>query len=399
MILEKRKRFGVILILGLLSAVAPFSIDMYLPGFPAIAVDLHTSVDAVSYSLASFFVGVCIGQLICGPLLDRFGRKKPLVYGLLLYIVASLGCALSPSIEVLIAFRLLQALGGCVSMVAPRAIVRDIFPLHENAKVLSLLILVLGISPVLAPTVGSYVIATVGWSYVFIVLGVVAGLILLALIIWLPESKPADPSFSLKAGPILSSYLKVVKDTQFYTYALSGGVGAAGLFGYLSGSPFVFMNYYHVSEQGYGIIFACIAIGLISSSQLNNLLLQTFTSEQLMRSMLIIQNVMGFVLVTGTFFDVLGLYGTVFTIFLFLSCQGFSFPNSAALSMAPFTREAGSASAMMGALQMGFGAMAAAVVGLLNAKTPLPMATVMFVCSLLALGILLVGRKRIALAH
>jgi DHA1 family bicyclomycin/chloramphenicol resistance-like MFS transporter len=393
-VLEKQNRLVLIIILGLLSAVAPFSIDMYLPGFPAIATDLNTTVDRVSYSLASFFVGVCVGQLVCGPLLDRFGRKRPLFIGLLLYIAASVGCALSPSIETLIAFRFLQALGGCVGMVAPRAIVRDIFPLHENAKILSLLILVLGISPILAPTIGSYVIATFGWNYLFLLLAVLATVLLGAILLWLPESKVPDTSFSLRLGPISSSYLGVLKEPQFYTYALAGGVSSAGLFGYLSGSPFVFMTYYGVSEQHYGAIFAFIAMGLISSSQLNNLLLKKYTSVQLMRSILLIQMVLGFLLVLGCQFDVLGLYGTVFLIFLFLSCQGFCFPNSAALSMAPFSREAGSASALLGALQMGLGSLAAAIVGLLKAESPVPMATVMASCTVLSVGIVVIGERK-----
>ena len=180
--MENRSRFVLILILGLLSAIGPFSIDMYLPGFPAIAADLQTTVDAVSYTLASFFIGVCFGQMLCGPLLDRFGRRIVLIVGLLAYLVASIGCALSTSIEMLIVFRFFQALGGGVGMVAPRAIVRDLFPVDENAKIFSLLILVLGVSPILAPTVGSYVIALFGWNYVFIVLTALGALILLSVI-------------------------------------------------------------------------------------------------------------------------------------------------------------------------------------------------------------------------
>ena len=393
--MEKRDRFVLILILGLLSAIGPFSIDMYLPGFPAIAADLHTSVDAVSYTLASFFIGVCVGQMLCGPLLDRFGRKIVLIIGLLVYLAASIGCALSTSIEMLIVFRLIQALGGCVGMVAPRAIVRDIFPVEENAKVFSLLLLVLAVSPILAPTVGSYVIASMGWNYVFVVLTIITALILMAVIFWLPESRQPDPTFSLRPKPILNSFISVAKHPQFYTYAFSGGIASAGLFAYLSGSPFVFMKLYDVIEQQYGWIFALIAAGLITSSQLNNLLLKKLSSEQLMKSILIFQLVFGIGLLTGTVFDVLGLYGTIFMIFLYLSCQGFSFPNSAALSMAPFTKEAGSASALMGAIQMGLGAIAAAMVGLLNAKSAIPMTAVMAVCTALGLIVLLAGHRKI----
>src|SRR5215210_2143733 len=201
----------LILILGLLNAIGPFSIDMYLPGFPAIAANLHTSVDYVAYSLSSFFIGICAGQLLCGPLLDRFGRKTPLCIGLVLYILASIGCSLSKSVEVLIAFRFLQALGGCVGMVAPNAIVRDVFPVNENAKVFSMLILILGVSPILAPTAGSYIVAAFGWPPVFIVLAIVTTLILLTVIFWLPESKKPDAAFSLMPKTILTGFAAVLK--------------------------------------------------------------------------------------------------------------------------------------------------------------------------------------------
>ena len=393
--MEKRKKNVLILILGLLSAIGPFSIDMYLPGFPAIAADLQTTVDAVSYSLASFFIGVSFGQLICGPLLDRFGRRIVLIVGLMSYLVASVGCAMSTSIEMLIGFRLLQALGGCVGMVAPRAIVRDLFPVEENAKIFSLLILVLAISPILAPTVGSYVIALLGWNYVFIVLTLLASLILMAVIFWLPESRQPDPTFSLRPKPIVASFLRVMKEPQFYTYAMAGGIASASLFAYLSGSPFVFMNLYGVTEQQYGWIFAIIAMGLIGSSQLNNVMLKKYSSEQIMKTVLIMQTWIGIVLVSATLLGVLGLFSTILLIFLFLSCQGFSFPNSAALSMAPFTKEAGSASALMGAIQMGLGSLAAALVGLLNAQSAIPMTAVMATCTLMGLIILLISKKKI----
>jgi DHA1 family bicyclomycin/chloramphenicol resistance-like MFS transporter len=393
--MDKRQRAILIMILGLLNAIGPFSIDMYLPGFPSIAADLHTTVDFVAYSLSSFFIGICVGQLICGPLLDRFGRKIPLCIGLILYIIASIGCSMSKSVEVLIAFRFLQALGGCVGMVAPNAIVRDVFPVEENAKVFSLLILILGVSPILAPTIGSYLIAAFGWPLVFIILAIVAGLILLAVIFWLPESKGADPTFSLKPKPILSGFFTVLREPQFYTYAFAGAIASAGLFAYLAGSPFVFMQLYGVTEQQYGWIFGLIAIGLISSSQLNNVILKKYNSGQIMKFVLFSQSVIGLLLVTGTLFGALGLYSTIFLIFLFLSCQGFTFPNSTALAMAPFTKGAGSASALMGALQMACGAFASALVGVFFNRTALPMTAIMAACSVLGLTILLIGRKRV----
>ncbi len=393
--LAKRKRSLLILILGLLSAIGPFSIDMYLPGFPAIATDLHTTVDNVSYSLSSFFIGICAGQLICGPLLDRFGRKRPLYVGLVIYIIASLGCAMSNSVELLIGFRFLQALGGCVGMVAPGAIVRDVFPVNENAKIFSLLILILGVSPIVAPTVGSYLILAFGWHAVFIVLAIITALLLTAVIFLLPESKQPDPSMSLSPQSILNGFLLVLKQPQFFTYAFAGAIAAAGLFAYLAGSPFLFMNIFKVSEQHYGLIFGLIAAGLITSSQLNNGLLKRYSSEQIIKKVLLVQTIIGLFLCIGSIFDWLNLYSAIVLMFLFLSCQGFSFPNSSALSLAPFTKEAGSASALMGAMQMGFGAAASALVGILSNGGSLPMTGVMAGCALLGFIILSVGSKRI----
>lgn len=391
--MKQRKRSLLILILGLLSAIGPFSIDMYLPGFPVIADSLNTTVDRVAYSLSSFFIGLCAGQLMVGPLLDRFGRKIPLCIGLVLYIIASVGCSLATTVETLIAFRFIQALGCCVGMVAPNAMVRDLFPVAENAKIFSLLILILGVSPILAPTVGSFVVAAFGWPMVFTVLAVVTTLILGIVFFWLPESKGADRTVSLKPKPILKGYANVIKKPQFTTYAFAGAVASAGLFAYLAGSPFVFMELFDASEQHYGWIFALIAAGLIGSSQLNNLILKHYTSAQIIRVVLLTQSMLGLLLVGGTFSGVLGLSSTIFLMFLFLSCQGFTFPNTAALAMAPFTTGAGSASALMGAVQMAFGALASALVGLFFNNTAMPMVVIMASCSMFGLLILMTGRK------
>ena len=393
--MSPKQRRSLILILGLLSAIGPFSIDMYLPGFQAIANDLHTTVDNVSYSLSSYFIGICFGQLIYGPLLDRFGRKKPLYVGLSIYLPASLGCALSTSVEMLIAFRLLQALGGCVGSVAPSAIVRDSFEPRESPKIFSLLILILGVSPIIAPTVGSYLITALGWQSVFYVLFAITAALFTAVIFFLPESRQPDPTFSLRPRTILSNFAGVLKQPQFITYALAGAIAAAGLFAYLAGSPIVFISIFKVSEKQYGWIFAIIAAGLITSSQLNNLLLRRFTSEQIIKVVMITQTSVGLLLFGGSVFGWYDLYSTIFLIFLFLSCQGFTFPNSAALSLAPFTKEAGSAAALMGALQMGMGALASAFVGLLSNGTVLPMAGIMAACALGGLLVLLFGTKRI----
>jgi MFS transporter, DHA1 family, multidrug resistance protein len=385
----------LILILGLLSAIGPFSIDTYLSGFPIIAADLNVTVDAVSYSLSSFFIGISFGQLIYGPLLDRFGRKTPLIVGLVIYMVASWGCAVATSIEMLIALRFLQALGGCVGMVAPRAIVRDSFPVSESAKIFSTLILILGVSPIIAPTIGSYLITTLGWQSVFWMLSILGIALLLAVVFFLSESKQPDPTYSLKPAPIISSFLYVFHTPQFFIYTIATSLTSAGVYAYLSGSPFVFMKIYNVTEQQYGWIFGFLAAGLILSSQVNNLMLKRYTCEQIIKTVLSLQAIICAVLCVSSLMDWLNLYNTIGLIFLFLFCQGFSFPNASALSMAPFKKEAGTASALMGAFQMGFGSLAAALVGFLSNGTSLSMTGVMAGCAVLGLATLLLGLSRL----
>lgn len=382
-----------IFILGLLSAIGPFSIDMYLPGFPAIAKDLHSTTDQVSLSLSSFFIGISAGQFLYGPLLDRYGRKRPLVIGLFAYVLASIGCAFSASVNALIALRFLQALGSCAGMVASRAMVRDLFAVKDNAKVFSLLMLVVGVSPIIAPTLGGYMAATLGWRYIFFILAFMVACILAAVHFTLSETRAPDTSLSLKPAPIIKTFLAVSKDPQFYTYAFTGAVASAGLYAYIAGSPYVFMELFHVSDKQYGWIFALIAMGLIGASQLNSVLLRSYESRQIIRIALICQSVTGICLFIGTVTGLLDLFSTIFFIFIFLSCQGFIFPNSSALSLAPFSKNAGSASALLGGIQMSIGAFTSALVSMLHNNTARPMTGVMACCAVVSLVLVTIGRR------
>ena len=392
----KRKNFYLILILGMLTAIGPFSIDMYLPAFPAIAKGLHTTVAQVTLSLSSFFIGISFGQLLYGPLLERFGRKKPLYAGLCIYLVASIGCALAASVNALIVLRLLQALGGCVGMVAARAMVRDLFEVNQNAKVFSLLMLVVAVSPIVAPTLGGYVTAALGWRYVFVMLIFVDLIVIVSAYFLLPESKKPDPSFSLRPGPIIKNFTGVITHPQFYTYALTAAISAAGLYAYIGGSPHVFMEIFHVTEKQYGWIFALIAMGLIGASQVNSLLLKNYTSEQLIKIALRCQSVIGITMVCLSFFGWSDLFVTIFLIFIFLCTQGFVFPNASALSLAAFGHTAGSASALLGAIQMTIGACTSALVSVLQDHTAVPMTGVMACCAITALSVFSFGKRIIA---
>lgn len=390
---NKKKQFFLLLILGMLSAIGPFSIDMYLPAFPQIAIGLGTTVARVTLSLSSFFIGISLGQFLYGPLLDRYGRKKPLYAGISLYLVASACCTLVHSVEALIVLRLFQALGACAGLVASRAMVRDLFNVNQNARVFSLLMLVVGVSPIIAPTLGGYLTDYFNWRYIFYVLTAIAAIVLVAVHFTLPESRKPDLQVSLKPGPIVKSFLGVMREPQFYTYALTGAIAAAGLYAYIAGSPAVFMELYRVSEQQYGWIFALAALGLIGSSQLNSVLLRTYKSEQIIKVALLCQVVTAILLVVGSLVGVLELFSTIAFIFLYLCCQGCIFPNSSALSLAPFSKNAGTASALMGGIQMSIGALTSATVSWLTNHTALPMAGVMAACSIGSFTVLLTGRR------
>jgi DHA1 family bicyclomycin/chloramphenicol resistance-like MFS transporter len=369
---------------------------MYLPAFPDIAKGLHTTVAQVMLSLSSFFIGISAGQMIYGPLLERYGRKKPLYAGLAIYLLASLGCALAASVQALIGLRLLQALGGCVGMVAARAMVRDLFDVKENAKVFSMLMLVVAVSPIIAPTAGGYITSLLGWRWVFVLLMIIGVAILTGIYFLLPESKQPDPNFSLKPVSILNNFSTIIKHPQFYTYALTAAISAAGLYAYIGGSPSVFMGIFHVSEKQYGWIFALIAMGLIGASQINSVLLKTYTSEQIIKAALACQSTIGVVLAVLTIVGWSDLFITIFLIFLFLCCQGFTFPNASALSLARFGHNAGSASALMGAIQMCIGACASALVSVLENNTALPMTGVMACCAIGAFTVFRLGRNIIS---
>lgn len=396
--MKGRERFYTIFTLGVLSAMGAFSIDMYLPGFPAIAKDLNTTVAHITLSITSFFIGISIGQMIYGPLLDKYGRKKPLYIGLVVYLLTSIACAYAPTANALIGIRFLQALGSCAGMVASRALVRDIFPVNENAKIFSLLMLVLALSPIVAPTLGGYMTSLFGWQSIFFVLASIAALTILLVYFKLPAGRKPETSLSLLPRPIINGFLEVARVPQFYTYAFAGAIASSGLYAYIAGSPFVFMEMYHVSDKQYGWIFAFIAMGLITASQVNTLLLRKYSSEQIIRVTLFCQCLAGLSLVLGTWFHLLGLFSTIFLIWVFLSTQGFAFPNSSALCLAPFSKNAGTASALMGAIQLGIGAVSTALVSILANGTAMPMAAVMCVCAVSSFVVLLVGRRVIALS-
>lgn len=380
----------LLIVLGALTAIGPFSIDMYLPGFASISSELHASMARVGLSLTSYFIGISLGQLIYGPLLDRFGRKRPLFVGLVIYIVSAILCGLSPSIDALIVFRVFLALGACVCLVASRAIVRDLFAPTETAKVYSLLMLIMGVAPIIAPSAGGLIASHLGWRYIFFVLTAIAVLMLWAVVALLPESRKPDNSVSLRIRPILSAYSAVLMDARFLTFTLTGGIAFAGMFAYISAAPFVFMDIFGLNESQFGIVFSLNAIGLIGGSQVNRYLLKKHSSYRISHILSYLLAVLSVTMLTCSWFNWLNAPTMLTFIFLFLFLLGFINPNVTAMALEPFAHNAGSASALLGSLQMIFGALASGLVSTLFDGTTRPMALVMTGCALIGMVLLLI---------
>lgn len=380
--------------LGALNTITPFSIDMYLPAFPKIAIDLHTGIQNVALSVSAYFLGFAVGQILYGPLLDRFGRKRPLYIGLSLYIIATIICSTSTTINELLILRFIQALSGCVASVAAMAMVRDFFPPDKSASLISLLILILGVSPMLAPTAGSFIVTSFGWRYVFIFLAIIVCIILIVVFLFLPEGQMPNASISLKQKPIVNGFKNILLHPQFYIFSLAGTFSFSGLFVYVAGSPAIFMDQFHVSPKTYGGIFALLSVGFIGSSQMNHILTRKYKSEEIFRVTSIIQTIASALYFIGVINAWYGLATNMIFLFIILSCAGLTYPNAASVALSPFGKNAGSAAALLGFIQIGIGGLISSGIGFLHAKGSYPTSLIMVITSSIGLLILLLGKSK-----
>jgi DHA1 family bicyclomycin/chloramphenicol resistance-like MFS transporter len=383
----------LIIVLGFLNALTPFTIDLYLPAFPQIAADLGVAVSRMSLSVSVYFIGFALGQVIYGPLLDRFGRQRPIYAGLIIYILATLGCMTTTSFEGLLVFRFISALGGSAASVGAIALVRDHIPADRVARAFATLMLVLSVSPLLAPSIGSLIATTASWRAIFAALAVLAIFDFALVLFAIPRTYAPDPSVSLRLTPILQTFRAALAQPQFRTYTLAGSLSFAGLFVFVSGSPAVFMDGFGVGPGGFGAIFAILAGGMILGGQLNHLLLRYFDSERVFARALTVQAISGAVFLLLSLTVDLGKWQTVALMVVFLHCAGITYPNAAALALKPFTKNIGSASSLLGFIQLGLGAVAASLVGVLDLQGTLPMAFVMATCSAAGLIILKSARR------
>lgn len=367
-------------------AFAPMSIDTYLPGLPAIAAEFRADPSVVQFTLASFFIGMALGQMIHGPLADRYGRKPPLYVGLALFVLASVGCALAADITTLIVLRFAQAVSGCAGVVVARAVVRDRFDAHTSAKVYSLLMLVMGLAPILAPFLGGWILLFAGWRAIFLALALFGLACLVGVWRYLPETRPANTPVSGGIGTALRGYGAILRDRRFTGYALAGGFGQAGMFAYITGSPHVFIDLYGVPAHHYGWLFGLNALGLIASSQYNRRLLRRESADSILRRANRWTVFAGLLLLAVAAIGWGRLPALLIPLFVYLVSIGFTAPNAMASALAHQGARAGSASALIGTLQFGVATVASTLVGLLGHGSALPMATVIAGCGLLAYG-------------
>ena len=377
-----KKHWQLVTVLGLITAFGSVSIDMYLPAFPEITSDLHTKLSLTEYSLASFFLGLAIGQLIYGPISDRFGRKTPLLIGLVIYIISSIACAFAPTIQILIAARFIQALGCCAGMIVPRAAVRDLFERGEAARVFSSLMLIMGVSPILAPLLGGYLAKGFGWQSIFYLMAVLGVLGFVMAWFRFPEThKHENRHKSLNLKQIIITYWQLLNDKHFIGYSFSGSLTQAGLFAYITGSPYVLIEHYGIRPEHYGIFFGANAAGLIFASQLNRYLLKTRDIDDVLKFNMPALAIIGLALIIMALLNI-GIIPMVFALFWYVAILGATSPNTAAGALSNQGKRAGAAAALLGAVQFTMAFIASSLVSILHNHTMFPMTGIMAFCGI-----------------
>lgn len=383
-----RRYVYLVLLLGILTAIGPLTVDTYLPALPALSAELHATDAGAQLTMTGLMAGMGLGQLIIGPLSDSVGRRKPLIIGLLGHALMSLLCAVSPSIEMLIIARTVQGLAGAAVAVVAMAIVRDLFVGIKAAQLLSRLVLVTGVSPILAPSIGSALLALTDWQGIFVVLAAFAVLSMVVAIIALPETLP--PVRRTAAEPIrwLQSYAVLFRDRSYLIMVAVAALMFAGLIAYVGGSPFVLQGVYGLSPGTYGVVFAVNAVGLIVFAQLNPVFASRFGPQRVLRWAVIVGVLAALGMVATAIFG-LGLTGFMISIWLLLAACGVASPNAAAIALSRHGEAAGTASALLGSAQFLMAGLTTPLVGALSNGTALPLAAILTFTTALAAALLI----------
>jgi len=377
-----RRLPGWLVLMGALTAIGPFSTDMYLPAFPAMAEGLHTTLGEIERTLAIYLVGLALSQMVYGSLADRYGRKRPLICGLALYTLSSVGCALAGDVQVLLACRVLQALGGAAGMVVPRAVVRDHYSTQGAARALSMMMLVMGLAPILAPLAGGQLV-DLGWRSLFWTMAALGLVLLLAVIFVMRESLAPENVVPLHWRVVLANYRALLGHRGFMAHSLAGGLCQAGMFAYIASSPHLFIQVYGVPVQHYGLFFGSNAAILIIGAQLSASLLRCHSSLALQRRALAGLALAALAGLAMALSGVISLWLAMAYIQVYMFSNGFVNPNSAALALSEQGRRLGAASAVLGTLQYSCAALASTAISLWQIDSALPLTTVMAGCACL----------------
>jgi DHA1 family bicyclomycin/chloramphenicol resistance-like MFS transporter len=387
--LRATRRAGllVVLILGGLTATPPLAMDMYLPSLPEVTRSLHAPAATVQLTLTTCLAGMALGQLVVGPMSDKWGRRRPLLTGLAVYIVATALCAFAPNVEFLIAFRLVQGLAGAAGIVIARAVVRDLYDGVAMARFFSTLMLVSGVAPIVAPLVGGQILRVTDWRGVFVILTFVGAA--LAVLVWtrLPETLAPADRHAGGTAEALRSMRTLLADLPFTGYMLTGGFAFAALFAYISASPFVIQEIYGASPQTFSLLFGINSVGLVAVGQINGkLLVGRVSMDKVLGAglaMVVVAATALLLMATGTF-GAVGLVPVAAALFVLMSAMGVTLPNAQTLALMRTRHSAGSASALLGTSSFLIGAVASPLVGIAGEHTAVPMAVVQLVAALVA---------------
>ncbi|MDO8290090.1 MAG: multidrug effflux MFS transporter [Parvibaculum sp.] len=371
-----RGHLSLVLILGSLTAFAPLAIDMYLPAFPAIAAHFGTSAGAVQGTLAAYFIGMALGQSVIGPLADRYGRLPPLMIGILAFAAASAGVAYAPSIEWMTVMRFLQAFSGCAGIVISRAMVRDLFDEKQSAQIYSLLMLVMGAAPILAPLLGGFYVAHFDWSYIFLSMSAFA--LFISAVVWryLGETLPPQKRVKRNFVSVLRAYLALCGDRPYVAFTLANAFISGSMFAYITGSSFIFIRHFGLEPEEFAFVFGANAFCFIIGAQVNARLLRRFSGRDIMAVAMSVHLIGAVTLLMVSLLAPMAIIPFIATLFVLLTCGGFIGANAVAAAMSRASNNIGAAAALNGVVQFGMAACGGALVGALNNGTAIPMAAV-----------------------
>lgn len=385
---NKKQEYIILFVLGTLIALGPFSIDAYLPGFQSISEDFDITISQVGLTLTSYFIGISIGQLAYGPIMDKYGRRKPLLIGLGIYFLSAIFCLLAPNLVSLIVSRFFLAIGAAAGMVAAKAVVRDIFPIHEVAGAISVLMLIMGGAPIIAPTVGSFIIEAFDWRMIFVFLAGFSFLMFLSVYNFLPESIIPDKNVDLKPKDVAIKYYGILTNSKFWNFGMAGSFAVGAMFAYISNAPKLFMHNFDLSQKEFGILFGLNAGGLILGSQINRLFLKKYSTFQITLFNSVLLVILAGLFLLNSVME-MGFWPTAILIFFMLFLLGFQNPNTTALSLEPFEKKAGRASALIGSLKMILGALTSFLISLFHTSNSLPLALTLLICLTISFLLLL----------